>query len=147
MELPVPLNARSGITIHMVTDDPNMTAYARRVIHFVDGRTSVAGTTNAYFQTSNRQLASGRTFEDAEEKVGAAVCLIGNQRVSTLLVSLNDDSDSERVRKSFTQLLRARRKLAAEDDDTFNVLDTRQIAEALSCSIRRSMRCHSCFRP
>jgi putative ABC transport system ATP-binding protein len=38
MELLVQLNARSGITIIMVTHDPNMAAYARRVIHFVDGR-------------------------------------------------------------------------------------------------------------
>ena len=39
--------------------------------------TSVTGTTNAYFKTNNWQLASGRIFEDAEEKAGAAVCLIG----------------------------------------------------------------------
>ena len=38
MELLVQLNARSGITIIMVTHDPNMAAYARRVIQFVDGR-------------------------------------------------------------------------------------------------------------
>ena len=38
MELLVQLNARSGITIIMVTHDANMAAYARRVIHFVDGR-------------------------------------------------------------------------------------------------------------
>jgi putative ABC transport system permease protein len=154
--------------------------------------TSITGTTNAYFQTNNWQLAAGRTFEAAEEKAGAAVCLIGetvrrelfgstaalgeqlrvrqfsceiigvlaskgraamggdqddivllplhtvqrrvvgNQRVSTVLVSMNDDSDSARVMNSLTQLLRERRKLAAEDDDNFNVLDTRQIAETLS---------------
>ncbi len=154
--------------------------------------TSVTGSTNAYFQTNNWTLASGRVFEDAEEKAGAAVCLIGetvrrelfgsttalgeqlrvkqfsctiigvlaskgraamggdqddivllplhtvqrrvvgNQRVATLLVSMRDDSDSERVMKSLTQLLRERRKLAAEDEDNFNVLDTRQIAETLS---------------
>ena len=39
--------------------------------------TSVTGTTNAYFQTNNWTLASGRIFEEAEEKAGAAVCLIG----------------------------------------------------------------------
>ena len=154
--------------------------------------TSVTGSTNAYFQTNNWQLASGRTFEDAEEIAGAAVCLIGetvrrelfgnttalgeqlrvkqfsceiigvlaakgraamgndqddivllplhtvqrrvagNQRVATLLVSMNDDSDSERVMKGVTQLLRERRKLSAEDEDNFNVLDTKQIAETLS---------------
>jgi putative ABC transport system ATP-binding protein len=37
MELLVQLNVRSGITVVMVTHDPNMAAYARRVIHFVDG--------------------------------------------------------------------------------------------------------------
>ncbi len=158
--------------------------------------TSVTGTTNAYFRTNNWRLAAGREFEDAEEKAGAAVCLIGetvrrelfgsagalgeqlrvrqfscgiigvlaskgraamgndqddivllplhtmqrrvvgNQRVGTLLVSLNDGSDSERVKASLTQLLRERRKLAAEDDDNFNVLDTRQIAETLSGTTR-----------
>ena len=38
MDLLVQLNAKSGITIIMVTHDAGMAAYARRVIHFVDGR-------------------------------------------------------------------------------------------------------------
>jgi putative ABC transport system ATP-binding protein len=38
MDLLVELNARLGITIVMVTHDPNMAGYARRVVHFVDGR-------------------------------------------------------------------------------------------------------------
>ncbi len=154
--------------------------------------TTVTGTTNAYFKTNNWVIASGRTFEDTEERAGAAVCLIGatvrrelfgsadpvgqqvrvkqfscevigllaskgqaamgndqddvvviplhtaqrrvtgNQRVATLLVSMNDGSDSERVKASLTQLLRERRKLSDADDDNFNVLDTKQIAETLS---------------
>jgi len=158
--------------------------------------TSVTGTTNAYFQTNNWTLASGRTFEEAEEKAGAAVCLIGetvrrelfgsttalgeqlrvkqfsctiigvlgskgraamggdqddivllplhtvqrrvvgSQRVATLLVSMHDDADGDRVMKSLTELLRERRKLAAADEDNFNVLDTKQIAETLSGTTR-----------
>ena len=154
--------------------------------------TSVTGTTDAYFQTNNWKLASGRIFEDAEEKAGAAVCLVGetvrrelfgsanalgeqlrvkqfsceiigvlaskgraamgndqddivllplhtvqrrvvgNQRVATLLVSMNEGSDSERVKQGLTQLLRERRKLGAGEEDNFNVLDTKQIAETLS---------------
>lgn len=154
--------------------------------------TSITGTTNAYFQTNNWILASGRVFEDTEETAGSAVCLIGqtvrrelfgsasglgeqvrikqfscevigelvakgraamgndqddivllplhtvqrrvagSQRVATLLVSMSDGTDAERVKASLSQLLRERRKLAAEDDDNFNVLDTKQIAEALS---------------
>ena len=38
MEFLVKLNARSGITIVMVTHDPAMAAYAARIVHVVDGR-------------------------------------------------------------------------------------------------------------
>ena len=153
---------------------------------------TVSGSTNAWLDTSNWHLASGRKFADDELQAGAAVCLIGqtvrrelfgsrsaldelvrvkqfsckvvgelaskgqaamgndqddvvllplrtmqrrvtgNQRVATLLVSMQDGSDSDRVKASLTQLLRERRKLAAGDDDNFNVLDTRQLAETLS---------------
>ena len=56
----------------------------------------------------------------------------GNLRVSTLLVSMQDGSDSTRLKAGLTQLLRERRKLAEGEDDNFNVLDTRQLAETLS---------------
>ena len=56
----------------------------------------------------------------------------GNLQVGTLLVSMQDGSDSSRVKSAITQLLRERRKLADGDDDNFNVLDTQQLAEALS---------------
>jgi putative ABC transport system permease protein len=56
----------------------------------------------------------------------------GNQRMPTLLVSMQDGSDSTRLKASLRQLLRERRKLAEGDDDNFNILDTQQIAEALS---------------
>jgi putative ABC transport system permease protein len=56
----------------------------------------------------------------------------GNQKVNTLLVSMQDGSDSTRLKASLRQLLRERRKLAAGDDDNFNILDTQQLAETLS---------------
>jgi putative ABC transport system permease protein len=56
----------------------------------------------------------------------------GSQRIGTVLVSMQDGSDAERVKASLTQLLRERRKLADGDDNNFNVLDTRQIADTLS---------------
>jgi putative ABC transport system permease protein len=158
--------------------------------------TSVIGTTNAYFETNNWVLASGRKFEPAEERAGAAVCVIGatvrrelfgaanplgqqvrvkqfscevigllgskgqaafgmdqddvillplrtvqrrvigSTRVNTLLVSMREGSDAARVKASLTELLRERRKLAPGEDDNFNVLDTRQIAETLSGTTR-----------
>ena len=154
--------------------------------------TRVTGTTNAYLVTNNWQIASGRSFSEAEERSGAAVCLIGatirrelfgaedplgaqirvkqfscqvigllaskgqagmgqdqddtvilplhtvqrrltgNQNVGQLLVSLQDGVDSERVKRGIRELLRERRKLSETDEDNFNIMDTRQIADTLS---------------
>jgi putative ABC transport system permease protein len=62
--------------------------------------------------------------------------VIGNQRVNTLLVSMNDGSDAERLKAGLTQLLRERRKLGDADDDNFTVLDTKQIADTLSSTTK-----------
>ena len=37
MELLTDLNKNSGITVLMVTHEPDMAAYARTVVHFKDG--------------------------------------------------------------------------------------------------------------
>jgi hypothetical protein len=58
--------------------------------------------------------------------------ITGNTQVNDLLVSMADGSDTERVKASMTQLLRERRKLADTDEDNFNVLDTKQLADTLS---------------
>ena len=157
--------------------------------------TNVIGSTNAWFQTGNWKLASGRAFEPDELSAGAAVCIVGetvrreiyggaigrgglggqlrikqfscevigvlaskgqaamgndqddtvlvplrtlqrrvsgNQRVNTLLVSMQDGSNSESIKSGMRQLLRERRKMDAGDEDNFNILDTQQLAETLS---------------
>jgi putative ABC transport system permease protein len=154
--------------------------------------TVVYGSTNAYFETNNWTLAAGRLFEEAEQRAGSAVCIIGatvrrelfgseepvgarlrlrniscevigllqskgqggigqdqddvvvmpintvqrrltgNQNVGTLLVSMDDGADAEAVKADLTRLLRERRKLAESDENNFNVLDTKQLAETLS---------------
>jgi putative ABC transport system permease protein len=58
--------------------------------------------------------------------------ITGNNRVNTLLVSMQDGSDAKRLAAGITQLLRERRKLASGDEDNFNVLDTKQLADTLS---------------
>jgi len=58
--------------------------------------------------------------------------ITGNNRVNSLLVSMQDGSDPTRVTAGITQLLRERRKLASTDEDNFNVLDTKQLADTLS---------------
>ena len=62
--------------------------------------------------------------------------ITGNTRVNTLMVSMMDGSDAERVKSSLTQLLRERRKLADSDEDNFNVLDTKQLGETLSSTTK-----------
>ena len=158
--------------------------------------TTITGTNNAYFQTNNWTLASGRLFDDRELAAGAPVCIIGatvrrelfatadpvgqavrvkqfscqvigllqskgqaamgmdqddtillplntaqrrvtgSTRINTLLVSMKDGSDTEALKTRLTDLLRERRKLAPADDNNFNILDTRQIADALSGTMR-----------
>ena len=56
----------------------------------------------------------------------------GNNRVNTLLVSMADDSDPERVKSSLRDLLRELRKLSPSDEDNFNVLDTKQLADTMA---------------
>ncbi len=58
--------------------------------------------------------------------------ITGSTSVNTLLVSMADGSDSTRVKASLSQLLRERRNLADSDEDNFNVLDTKQLADTLS---------------
>ena len=60
----------------------------------------------------------------------------GSTRVQTLLVSMQDGSDAERVKASLIELLRERRKLSDSDDDNFNVLDTKQLADTFSGTTR-----------
>ena len=171
---------------------PEVRSSATVVVGARNWTTSLIGTTNAHFDTSNWVLQAGRRFEEQEERAGSAVCLIGatvrrelfgsadpvgqpmrvkgfscevigllapkgqaamgldqddmvvlplrtlqrrvtgTTRVNTLLVSVRDEAGIDRARAAMTQLLRERRKLGANDDDNFNVLDTRQIADTLS---------------
>ena len=152
----------------------------------------LTGSTQDWFSVSNWTIASGRGFEPDEERVGAAVCVIGatvrrelfgsadpvgeqirlkkfsctvvgllgskgqgamgndqdnvlvlplatmqrrvvgHTRINTILVSMNDSADPARLKASLEQLMRERRKLAENDDNNFNVLDTRQIADTMS---------------
>ena len=62
--------------------------------------------------------------------------LSGNTDVSALLVSVKDAADMERAKTQIQKLMRERRKLAESEEDNFNVIDTKQIAETLSGTIK-----------
>lgn len=58
--------------------------------------------------------------------------MTGNRDVRTIMVSVDDAYDSQRVQDSLKQLLRERRHLSAEAEDDFNIFDTKQISDTLS---------------
>ena len=58
--------------------------------------------------------------------------VFGHTRIPNLQVAMADGVDTASVTGAITQLLRERRKLAPNDDNNFSVLDTKQLADALS---------------
>jgi putative ABC transport system permease protein len=58
--------------------------------------------------------------------------VVGHTRINTILVSMRDGTDANLMKTSLTDLMRERRKLAENEDNNFNVLDTRQIADTMS---------------
>ncbi len=56
---------------------PQSRASATVVANGRNWATNIIGSTNAWFETGNWKLASGRVFADDEQQGGAAVCIIG----------------------------------------------------------------------
>lgn len=54
--------------------------------------------------------------------------ILGNTRVGALLISVNPQSDRDRLREAVKSLMRERRSLSDGDDDNFKILDTAEIA-------------------
>jgi putative ABC transport system permease protein len=171
---------------------PEVRSSATLVANGKNWSASLTGSTQDWFSVSNWSFASGRGFEPDEERVGAAVCVIGatvrrelfgsadpigeqvrvkkfsctvvgvlgakgqgamgndqdnllvlplatmqrrvvgHTRVNTILVSMRDSTDADTMKAGLRDLMRERRKLAENEDDNFNVLDTRQIADTMS---------------
>ena len=62
--------------------------------------------------------------------------LSGSQDVGAIVVAANSPEVTDRVKAALTEVLRDRRRIGRNEDDNFNVLDTRQIAEAISGTTR-----------
>lgn len=62
--------------------------------------------------------------------------LTGNQDVATIMLSMRDKANVRQVTGQVQVLMRERRKLSENEDDNFHVMDTKQIAETLSGTIR-----------
>lgn len=83
---------------------------------------------------SKGQAAMGRDQDDTVVMPIRTVQrrLAGNLNVSSIQVSVQDENNITAVKAQLTTLMRERRHLSDNEDDNFNVQDTRQIAEALS---------------
>jgi putative ABC transport system permease protein len=57
-----------------------------------------------------------------------------SREVSQIAISATEGSDSDQLIADITSLMRLRRNLGRNDENNFNVFDTRQIAETLSAS-------------
>jgi putative ABC transport system permease protein len=57
---------------------PQANATVTAIYEAQNWSTTVAGTTNAYFEGANLELAAGRTFTPAELSAGKSVCVIGD---------------------------------------------------------------------
>ncbi|HMA10550.1 MAG TPA: ABC transporter permease [Steroidobacteraceae bacterium] len=62
--------------------------------------------------------------------------LSGSQDVNRLTVSVKEGASIDAVKDQLTLLLRERRNIAANEEDDFRVLDTRQIAETLTSTTK-----------
>ncbi len=60
----------------------------------------------------------------------------GSDDVTTLQVSVKEGSSLSEATEAIQRLMRERRNIAENEDDNFSVIDTRQIAETLSGTIR-----------
>ena len=58
--------------------------------------------------------------------------MTGSRDVRTIMVSVDDAYDSQRVQASLRELLRERRHLTSGVEDDFNIFDTKQISDTLS---------------
>jgi putative ABC transport system permease protein len=58
--------------------------------------------------------------------------IAGNQDVALIQISIQDGASTEKAQRDITRLMRERRHLAPSDDDNFNVMDMKEIAEMLT---------------
>jgi putative ABC transport system permease protein len=59
---------------------------------------------------------------------------VGSRDVDRMMISVRDGASTDRVVREATELLRERRGIRAGEDDDFSVLDTKEIADALSAT-------------
>ncbi len=101
--------------------------------------TIVTGSTNEYFQAGNWTLAAGRTFNDAEERAGKAVCVIGETVREKLFGGQNPVGSDIRVKQFSCEVIgllkpKGQSAMGSDQDDTV-VMPLRTVQRRLAGSI------------
>ncbi|MDR2093836.1 MAG: ABC transporter permease [Azoarcus sp.] len=173
---------------------PEVQTNAKLVVGAENLENRVLGVTNAYFIAANWTLADGRLFSEDDEKLGRAVCVIGdtvrsklfgesnpvgrsirikkfyceviglfagkgqmmgvdqdavvfapvravqrrltgNSSVPVILISTKDGANTDRAMKQIKSLMRERRRLSDNDEDNFDLLNTKQMTQVLTGTV------------
>jgi putative ABC transport system permease protein len=87
---------------------------------------------------SKGQASMGRDQDDAVIMPLRTVQrrLAGNVTVGSLMVSARDGANTDRIKAQLESLMRERRHITEGEDDDFNVMDTKEIATAMSGSTK-----------
>jgi putative ABC transport system permease protein len=98
--------------------------------------TVITGTNNDYFQAGNWELAGGRSFSDAEERAGKAVCVIGETVRNKLFGGQNPVGSEIRIKQFSCEvigLLKSKGQSAmGSDQDDAVIMPLRTVQRRLS---------------
>ncbi len=91
--------------IYGIIAAPARSARATLVYGNINHQASVEGTTNAFLDIRNWEIATGRRFEQREMDTGAAVCMLGKTVVDTLYEGKDPLGSSLRVGRTACQVV------------------------------------------
>ena len=98
--------------------------------------TVVTGSTNAYFEAGNWEIAAGRSFSEAEERSGKAVCVIGESVRDKLFGRQNPVGSQIRIKQFSCEVIgllkaKGQSSMGSDQDDTV-VMPVRTVQRRLS---------------
>ncbi|MBU4499367.1 MAG: ABC transporter permease [Gammaproteobacteria bacterium] len=100
--------------------------------------TVVTGTSNDYFEAGNWEIAAGRTFTEAEEKSGKAVCVVGETVRDKLFGRQNPVGSEIRIKQFACEVIgllkaKGQSSMGSDQDDSV-VMPLRTVQRRLSGS-------------
>jgi putative ABC transport system permease protein len=117
---------------------PMVTKSATAVYQANNWSTAVTGSTNDYFAATNWEIAAGRTFSEAEERSGKAVCVIGDTVREKLFGRQSPVGSQIRIRQFACEvigLLKAKGQSSmGSDQDDIVVMPLRTVQRRISGS-------------